>query len=42
MKYQKAEDRRDFDLYDPDGKKKDLPARISDNDPRLTVSSAQR
>lgn len=38
---QKPEYRRDFDLYDPRAKQKELPARISDNDPRLTVSSAQ-
>ncbi len=31
-------DRREFDLYDPDSKKKDLPARVSDEDPRLTIS----
>lgn len=41
-KFQRAEDRREYDLYDPQGKRKDLPARISDGDPRLTVSSAQR
>nr|XP_042907776.1 RIB43A-like with coiled-coils protein 2 [Parasteatoda tepidariorum] len=29
---QRPEFRRDFDLYDPDGKKKELPPRISDND----------
>lgn len=41
-KYQRPEDRREYDLYDPHGKRKDLPARISDVDPRLTVSSAQK
>lgn len=41
-KFQRPQDRREFDLYDPHAKKKDLPARISDTDPRLTASSAQR
>ena len=36
--HQRIQDRREFDLYDPDSKKKDLPARVSDEDPRLTVS----
>lgn len=40
--YQRKEDQRDFDLYDPDGKKKSLPARVADNDPRLSLSGAQR
>ena len=35
------QDRREFDLYDPDTKKKDLPARVSDEDPRLTMSGMQ-
>ena len=39
--HQKARDRREYDLYDPDSKKKDLPARVSDEDPRLTVSGMQ-
>lgn len=39
--HQQARDRREFDLYDPDSKKKDLPARVSDKDPRLTVSGMQ-
>ena len=39
--HQKTRDRREFDLYDPDSKKKDLPARVSDEDPRLTVSGMQ-
>ncbi|KAI8801938.1 RIB43A-domain-containing protein [Cladochytrium replicatum] len=33
--------RRDFDLYDPDAKKKDLPARVGDSDPRNSVSGCQ-
>lgn len=41
-KFQRPEDRREYDLYDPHGKRKDLPARLSDTDPRLTVSSAQK
>lgn len=41
LKVQKPEYRRDYDLYDPLAKQKELPARVSDTDPRLTVSSAQ-
>ncbi|XP_063703141.1 RIB43A-like with coiled-coils protein 2 [Culicoides brevitarsis] len=41
-KFQRPEDRREWDLYDPRGKKKDLPARLNDTDPRLTISSAQK
>ncbi|XP_069484279.1 RIB43A-like with coiled-coils protein 2 [Ambystoma mexicanum] len=40
--FQKREDRREFDLYDPQGLKKELPARISDKDPRCTVSGVQQ
>ncbi|XP_054262655.1 RIB43A-like with coiled-coils protein 2 [Macrosteles quadrilineatus] len=40
--YQRAEDRREFDLYDPDGLKKSLPCRLLDDDPRLSISSAQK
>jgi len=40
--YQRAQDRREFDLYDPDGLKKSLPARLMDDDPRLSISSAQK
>lgn len=32
--HQRRQDRREFDLYDPDSKKKDTPARVSDEDPR--------
>ena len=32
--HQQPDGRREFDLYDPDGLKKDKPARVSDNDPR--------
>ncbi|XP_019399837.1 PREDICTED: RIB43A-like with coiled-coils protein 2 [Crocodylus porosus] len=39
--FQKPETRRDFDLSDPQGLKKDTPARLSDNDPRCTVSGLQ-
>ncbi len=38
---QRMEDRREFDIYDPDSKRKSLPARVSDDDPRLTVSGLQ-
>lgn len=40
--YQRPETRKEFDLYDPDGKKKDKPARVSDDDPRCGVSGMQR
>ncbi|XP_015516629.2 RIB43A-like with coiled-coils protein 2 [Neodiprion lecontei] len=40
--YQRPEDRRDFDLYDPDILKKTMPARVRDEDPRLGLASAQK
>lgn len=40
--YQRKEHRRDYDLYDPDGLKKALPARLRDDDPRCGMSSAQK
>ncbi|XP_043916469.1 RIB43A-like with coiled-coils protein 2 [Protopterus annectens] len=40
--YQKPESRREFDLNDPEGLKKDKPARISDDDPRCGPASLQR
>ncbi|KAJ8915631.1 hypothetical protein NQ315_003415 [Exocentrus adspersus] len=40
--YQKPEDRREFDLNDPNYIKKQLPARLHDDDPRLGPSSAQK
>ncbi|KAI8904398.1 RIB43A-domain-containing protein [Gorgonomyces haynaldii] len=40
--HQQAHQRRDFDLYDPLALKKDLPARIGDNDPRTGPSSLQK
>jgi hypothetical protein len=40
--YQRSYQRRDFDLSDPLALKKDVPARISDNDPRIGISSLQR
>ncbi|CAH1174094.1 unnamed protein product [Phaedon cochleariae] len=40
--YQKPEDRREFDLNDPELIKKQLPSRIRDDDPRLGISSAQK
>ncbi|GLV36089.1 uncharacterized protein CBL_01853 [Carabus blaptoides fortunei] len=40
--YQKAQDRREFDLYDPEAFKKSLPTRLDDDDPRCGISSAQK
>ncbi|XP_065598479.1 RIB43A-like with coiled-coils protein 2 [Cyrtonyx montezumae] len=40
--FQKPETRREFDLSDPQALKKDIPARLSDNDPRCTVSGLQK
>eukprot|EP01059_Diplonema_ambulator_P007482 TRINITY_DN16949_c0_g1_i1.p1 TRINITY_DN16949_c0_g1~~TRINITY_DN16949_c0_g1_i1.p1 ORF type:complete len:423 (+),score=116.44 TRINITY_DN16949_c0_g1_i1:59-1270(+) len=40
--YQKKRAGREWDLNDPDGKKKDLPARVSDDDPRCGPSSMQK
>ncbi|XP_057318243.1 RIB43A-like with coiled-coils protein 2 isoform X2 [Microplitis mediator] len=40
--HQRPQDRRDFDLYDPDNLKKSLPARVADDDPRIGPSSAQK
>ncbi|XP_050569146.1 RIB43A-like with coiled-coils protein 2 isoform X4 [Cygnus atratus] len=40
--FQKPETRREFDLSDPQALKKDRPARLSDSDPRCTVSSLQK
>ncbi|NWI52192.1 RIBC2 protein, partial [Calyptomena viridis] len=39
---QGPETRREFDLYDPQALKKDRPARVSDDDPRCTISSMQK
>ncbi|XP_065900923.1 RIB43A-like with coiled-coils protein 2 [Dysidea avara] len=39
--YQRVEDRKEFDLNDPDYKKKDKPARVSDADQRCSLSGAQ-
>lgn len=41
--HQRAEDRRDYDLYDPEALKKSLPPRVDDNgdDPSLGAASAQ-
>ncbi|NXM75455.1 RIBC2 protein, partial [Serilophus lunatus] len=39
---QRPQSRRDFDLYDPQALQKDRPARVSDDDPRCTVSGMQR
>ena len=42
--HQRAEDRRDYDLYDPEALKKSLPTRVDDNgdDPNLGAASAQK
>ncbi|KAM6293739.1 RIB43A-like with coiled-coils protein 2 isoform 3-T3 [Porphyrio hochstetteri] len=40
--FQKPEARREFDLSDPQALKKDRPARLSDDDPRCTVSGLQK
>lgn len=41
QKYQRPEDRREFDLNDPEVLKKQLPPRASDGDP-VGMSSAQK
>nr|CAB3265577.1 pf-rib protofilament ribbon protein [Phallusia mammillata] len=41
-RYQRPETRKEFDLYDPDAKKKDKPSRVSDDDPRCGISSMQK
>src|SRR5690349_7355511 len=38
---QQPKDCNDFDLNDPQGKRKMLPARLDDNDPRLSKSGGQ-
>lgn len=40
--HQRPEDRRDFDLYDPNQLRNSLPARVADNDPRIGPASAQK
>ncbi|XP_022104047.1 RIB43A-like with coiled-coils protein 2 [Acanthaster planci] len=40
--HQQPDSRREWDLNDPDGKKKDKPARVSDDDPRCGISGAQK
>ena len=40
--FQKLETRREFDLSDPLALQKELPARISDNDMRNTISGMQK
>ncbi|KAF5285339.1 hypothetical protein FQA39_LY04438 [Lamprigera yunnana] len=42
VNFQRVQDRREFDLNDPDYLKKSLPARIHDNDPRISLSSMQK
>lgn len=41
MECQQPKDCSDFDLFDPEGKKKMLPARLDDADPRLSKSGGQ-
>lgn len=38
MMHQQPDGRREWDLYDPDAKRKDKPARVHDDDPRMTIS----
>lgn len=38
---QQPKDTNDYDLYDPQGKKKSWPSRLDDNDPRLSKSGGQ-
>ena len=40
--HQQPDSRREWDLYDPDAKKKDKPARVSDDDPRCGISGLQK
>ncbi|XP_014474974.1 PREDICTED: RIB43A-like with coiled-coils protein 2 isoform X2 [Dinoponera quadriceps] len=40
--HQRAEDRRDYDLYDPEALRKSLPLRVDDDDPNLGLASAQK
>ena len=39
---QQSKDCVDFDLNDPDGQRKTFPARLDDNDPRLSISGGQQ
>lgn len=39
---QRKQGRREFDLSDPEGLKKSLPARVGDDDPRCGPSSLQK
>eukprot|EP00912_Choanoflagellata_sp_UC4_P000383 UC4_evm4s236 len=40
--YQTPESRREFDINDPNSLKKEVPTRISDDDPRMTMSGMQK
>ncbi|KGL74987.1 RIB43A-like with coiled-coils protein 2, partial [Tinamus guttatus] len=40
--FQKPETRREFDLSDPQALKKETPARLSDSDPRCSISGLQK
>lgn len=41
LEQQTVGSRREFDIYDPQSKKKDQPARVGDDDPRCHVSGLQ-
>lgn len=40
--HQQPNQRREWDLYDPDALKKDKPARVHDDDPRCGIASLQK
>lgn len=40
--HQQPSSRREWDLYDPDAKRKDKPGRVTDDDPRCTISGLQK
>ncbi|XP_053551470.1 RIB43A-like with coiled-coils protein 1 [Bombina bombina] len=42
VRHQQPDTRREFDLYDPQGLKKDRPARVCDDDPRCGPASLQK
>ncbi|GCB75132.1 hypothetical protein scyTo_0018179, partial [Scyliorhinus torazame] len=42
FRHQQPESQREFDLWDPDMLKKDVPARVSDDDPRCGLSGLQK
>lgn len=40
--YQRREESREFDIWDPDQLKKEYPGRLKDDDPRLGLASCQK